>query len=337
MSFREYLGGKGVWVDGLCWSSYSQSAGNLSEIDYIDAQEPATLYIHERYGRFGNNIHQLLNSLVIARALSLKIIDCKFYIDEERTKSIFIDDMVINFGINGPPRAPYISATMFYVQGFEKFIADFSYDTVKRDAEKLYRALFAPKITEKYDANRNVVVFHFRSGDIFSTDINPLYTQPPLSYYVKALDHICETITGADLRVVYENKLNPCIDKFCNVLDERGLKYKTQSSSFKADAGLLASADCVVSSYSSFCDALALMNDNLKRWYAFRAAAAFECVDLSISSKFSSILQSIGAEIYLVDDEEGLYIPMGGWKNTPEQIRQLTDYPTSKLCIKPLQ
>lgn len=333
MKFGEYLISKGVWLDGLCWPSYSQAPGSFSDVDYELNQGVISLYVQERYGRFGNNVHQILHSLIVARKLSIKNIFCKFYIDEGETSHIFIDDMVLEFGVDKIPGPPQISATMFYLQGFEKFISVIEHDKVKQDAEKISRALKLNIDTRNHARKSKLVIFHFRSGDIFSTDINPIYTQPPLSYYTKVFGHIYETMGDIEIGIVYEDNRNPCIEKFQKFLDERQVGYQNYSSSFQDDARLLISANCIVSSYSSFCDMLALMNENLDRWYAFRSTAAFECVNLSISREFCDILSGDGTQVYRVSDDKNSYIPLGGWGISADRIDQLLNYPASNLSI----
>jgi hypothetical protein len=333
MKFREYLGNKGVGLDGLCWPSYSQSAGSFSDVEYELSDGVISLYVQEQYGRFGNNVHQILHALIVARKLSIKHIFCKFYLDKVKTKQIFIDDMAIEFGVDQAPEPPQISATMFYLQGFEKFISVIDHNKVKQDAEKLSRALKLNVPSELRSWNRKLVVFHFRSGDIFSTDINPIYAQPPLSYYTKVFDHICDTMEDFDVCVAYEDSRNPCIENFKKFLNERHVSYRTSSSSFEQDAKLIISANCIVSSYSSFCDMLALMNENLDRWYAFRSTAAFEIVDLSISREFANILLADGTEVYRISDDKNLYTPLGEWSISADKIDQLLNYPASNLSI----
>lgn len=334
MSLREYLVRKGVQVDGLCGSSFSQTAGSFSDVDYNLQSAPLSLYVHEQYGRFGNNVHQILHALIVARRLLIKNISFSFYLDESKTEWMIIDDILLIFGAQRPPIPPFISATMFQLQGFEKFIDDFNYDGVKLDAERLSRVLFKSDPVGESERNRKIVAFHFRSGDIFGTYISPIYTQPPLSYYLKSLDHIIETIKDFEIHVVYENDLNPCIEGFKAILADRGFPYQIHSSSFHEDARFVARADCIVASYSSFCDALALMSENLDRWYAFRSIAAYEGIDLSIAPDFSKILQSSGVEVYRVTDDKNSYTPLGGWTCSAEQIEQLLNYPIASLSMK---
>lgn len=332
-SFREFLKNKGVWIEGLCWSSFSQLPGNFTDIDYDPQKQLVVLYIHERYGRFGNNVLQLLHALLVARNLSINRIYCNFYIDDSRTNSIILDDMLIEFGHKQAPAAPCLNATMFYLQGFEKFIASFKLESVKHDAERLFRALFQNTDVSKV-GNKKIVAFHFRAGDIFSTNKNPIYTQPPLSYYEKVLDHISETMDNFQIYLVYEDELNPCIQKFRDTLKDRNIPYRNQSSNFNDDAVLIASAECIVASYSSFCDVLALMNSNLERWYSFRSIGAYEGIELSIARDFSRILQNDGAELFLVEDLNNDYIPLGKWTYSELQREQLLTYPIKNLALK---
>lgn len=334
MRLRDYLSVRGVHIDGLCGSSFSQARGSFSDVDYDLDTSKLVIYIQEQYGRFGNNVHQVLHALIVARGLDIKNICCSFYIDDKRTNTIIIGDILVKFGVQQVPDSPQISATMFELQGFENFIHNFDYDSVKLDAERISRILFGNNFEESRNWSAKVCAFHFRSGDIFGTFINSIYTQPPLSYYVKALDHILETFQSVDIRLVYEDELNPCIEQFKGFLRRRGLAYQAHSSSFYEDAKLLISADCIVASYSSFCDVLALMNENLSRWYAFRSIAAYEGIDLSLARDFSRILRSSGVEVYKIIDEKNSYTALGDWVCSPSQLHQLVNYPLSNLSIR---
>ena len=79
---------------------------------------------------------------------------------------------------------------------------------------------------------------------------------------------------------------------------------------------------------------LALMNENLERWYAFRWTAAFEIVDLNLSSDFTKLLKSDSTKVYVVRDQANKYTPLGSWKFTEDQIETLLYYPISNLSIE---
>lgn len=333
-NLREYLSDCGVSVEGMVWPSYSQSAGSISDGNFDLSSMPLSLYVQEQYGRFGNNIHQVLHSLIVARRLAVKTILFSFYLDEAQTETIIIDDMMLKFGSTDTPAAPYVSATMFYLQGFEKFMDILDCDCIKQDAEKISKIIFLNRLCLLKNHNEKVVVFHFRSGDIFEDNINPIYTQPPLSYYIKAFQHVNATLNNFRIYIVYENTSNPCIKSFQEFLDKNNTPYEIWSESFIEDASLLIHASCIISSYSSFCDMLALMNENLERWYAFRWAAAFEIVDLNLSRDFVKLLKSNSTGVYIVRDQTNQYTPLGGWKFTKDQIEVLLNYPISNLSIE---
>lgn len=117
-------------------------------------------------------------------------------------------------------------------------------------------------------------------------------------------------------------------------LHENNTRYEIWSRSFIEDASLLIHANCIVSSYISFCNMLALMNENLERWYAFRWTAAFEIVDLNLSSDFTKLLKSDSTKVYVVRDQANKYTPLGSWKFTEDQIETLLYYPISNLSIE---
>lgn len=137
-----------------------------------------------------------------------------------------------------------------------------------------------------------------------------------------------------ELFLVYENDFNPCISEFRKFLEARGVPYVNQSASFHDDAELVASANCIVAAFSSFCDVLALMNENLDRWYSFRSIAAYEGIERSIAREFAGILQSDNVKVFRIVDVERKYTNMVVWKNTKEQRDLMINYPISSLSIE---
>ena len=334
VKLRHYLQSKNICIDGLCGASFGQSAGNFSDVEFGFDTQPLKLYAQEQYGRFGNNIHQVVHSLIIARHLSIKELYYNFFLNNTQLTTIQIDDMILHFGVSNVPRPPQLSHTMFELQGFEAVIKEFNYDLVKSDAEKLGKHFVTKRNIDLQVRQKKIAAFYFRSGDIFSTEINPIYAQPPLSYYIMCYEDIRINMSDFELFLVYENDSNPCISKFKKFLEARGVPYVNQSASFHDDAELVASANCIVAAFSSFCDVLALMNENLDRWYSFRSIAAYEGIERSIAREFAGILRSDNVKVFRVVDVERKYTNMGEWKNTKEQHELMINYPISSLSIE---
>jgi hypothetical protein len=144
-------------------------------------------------------------------------------------------------------------------------------------------------------------VMHLRSGDIFNSP-HRLYFQPPLSYYKRYLSN--PTV------IVYENKLNPCIDKL--LLEDN---VSGQSSSFKNDFSILMRGKHVILGFSSIATALYVLSKNLTH--------------LTLPSNYYNIsypIQEFGNEINIEVVDVSDYINNEPWKNTPEQLHRMLTY-----------
>ena len=331
------MASKGIDIAKLPLPNFEQMPSSISEaaaedVDFVQVK----LYIQEQYGRFGNNIYQILHAIIIARFLKLDLIECKFIFRSPDGESHIFDNIVMKFGIDMNSSPPAIKATLFYPYGFEICFDALNYNTIKKDAERLGRLFFDPPAANPV-GNKKKIAFHFRAGDIFSDGgtVHPLYVQPPLSYYILALDHICETLTDFEAYVVFEDKRNPVIEKFIFILGERGIPYVLQSSNLENDAYAIATAHCIVSSFSTFCEALALMNENIRRWYAFRTVTAHgDEMQPFVPNRFSEILQSDAVEIFVIEDRSGHYIAPKSWNSSAEQIEKMQSYPISSLNVR---
>lgn len=337
MNFRDCLANKGVDIAKLLLPNFEQMATHVTETISEDADLcQATLYIQEQYGRFGNNIYQILHAVIIARYIGIGFIECKFYFRKRHAESYIFDNIVMYFGIDETSGPPEIRATLFYPYGFEICFNSLNYYNVKKDAERLGRLFFNQHI-DSLPSNKKTVAFHFRAGDIFSENgaVHPLYVQPPLSYYVLALDHICETTSDFEVYVVFEDNRNPVIKKFINILEGRGIPHILQSSSLEDDAYSIATAHCIVSSFSTFCEALALMSENIRRWYAFRTVTAHgDEMQPFVPNKFREIMHSDGVEIFVIEDRLGQYIAPKTWNSSVDQIDTMQSYPVSSLEVR---
>ena len=340
MKLKDHLTNKGIDIAKLLLPNFEQMATNVSETIIENANfSQVSLYIQEQYGRFGNNIYQILHAVTIARYVGLGAIECKFHFRNRSSESYVFDNIVLYFGIDEPSGPPEIRATLFYPYGFEECFKFLNYNDVKSDAEKLGR-LFFNQHADPIPSNKKTMAFHFRAGDIFAESgaVHPLYVQPPLSYYVLALDHISETIKDFEVCVIFEDERNPVIRSFINILQGRDIPYVLQSSSLENDAYSIATAHCIVSSFSTFCEALALMSENIRRWYAFRTVTAHgDEMYPFIPNKFQDIMHSDGVELFVIDDQLGQYIKPKTWNSSASQLEIMQSYPISNLGVRKIQ
>ena len=108
---------------------------------------------------------------------------------------------------------------------------------------------------------KDELYIHIRSGDIFTWNFNPFYSQPPLCFYQKILYnfHFKKVYIIAD-----ENNnpvINKLIEEFQNVI------YK--KNSLEVDIATLSNAYNIVGSISSFLQGIIKINDNLENYWEY--------------------------------------------------------------------
>jgi hypothetical protein len=116
------------------------------------------------------------------------------------------------------------------------------------------------KLNFKKDINidKDTLVIHIRTGDIFYHDWHSLYAQNPVSYFLKISENYKKVLV-----VSGKEKNNPVISSL-----KKYDKFKFQSSSFINDFNLLLNAENLATSgVSAFPIAAALMSQKLKNFY----------------------------------------------------------------------
>ena len=118
----------------------------------------------------------------------------------------------------------------------------------------------------KVNVNKNDLIIHIRSGDIFQhkgeTDYAPDYSQPPLCFYQKIL----EQFKFSDIYIIAEdNTFNPVIEE----LRKKYPKIKYNQNSLEIDLSYLIYGYNIVGSISSFLISSIKLNDNIKFFWEY--------------------------------------------------------------------
>ena len=118
----------------------------------------------------------------------------------------------------------------------------------------------------KVNVNKNDLIIHIRSGDIFQhkgeTDYAPDYSQPPLCFYQKIL----EQFKFSDIYIIAEdNTFNPVIEE----LKKKYPKIKYNQNSLEIDLSYLIYGYNIVGSISSFLISSIKLNDNIKFFWEY--------------------------------------------------------------------
>lgn len=126
-----------------------------------------------RRNGFGNNLFGILHSLSVAQDLNITDI----YVNSTEYWWINMNEKIDRFRFLEAPAPPELNVIR------DDFFRIYPGYPVRRTK---YQYLFAPHIKSKFepiDIPNDTLVMHIRSGDIYSTNIQPAYAQPPLCYY----------------------------------------------------------------------------------------------------------------------------------------------------------
>ena len=203
------------------------------------------IIFNDWYGRLGNNIYQIYNVISLAlinkHNICFKIRHCLFdlkviedYFRKYDNKQIVTD-----------------KDNFFYTEIPNNF-------NQSKLANDIMKSAFLIKNVNKLD--KNDVVIHIRSGDIFSSSPHPLYIPPPLSYYIKWLSKY----DYKKIIIISEDKLNPVVNKLLEL-------YKNavyNKNNLNDDIKLILGATNVICSIGTFPHSLIKLSNNIKNKYS---------------------------------------------------------------------
>lgn len=281
------------------------------------------------FGRFGNNFIQAANALLICKQLG--ILNAEFCLFGERQPVSFdVHGIKVSCQHAFPESASAVIQGSFYAPyGFESLFVELA----QSEVDPILRALanfLNPHDTAKSASSESVLAVHFRSGDIFSltSPVSPSYVQPPYAYYVRAIKDACESNKFSRIDLIYEDRLNPAIAMVEKYLQELNVNFISQSSTLQDDIQRMMTADCIISSVSTFSETIALMSRKIKRYYSFREHSSQSEFHPFLQSKTADILKYRGVRCKLIDDMTKTYTAKWQWVNSEGQrdfIRRFTE------------
>ncbi len=268
-------------------------------------------------GRFGNAMIGCPYAIAIALQKGLR------YIRLPDVEGLRVSEQIDIDGLTILPTTGRLPRGGSFLQGpFDNFV-DFPLQSKPNVAtyygyiQKYLRPLL--KLPPKPPATE--LVLHIRSGDIFSTYIHKHYVQPPLSFYKAVVMDLVERRQIDRVRVVFEDRLNPCIDPLEEWLATTSLSIVMQSQDFYND--LISMIDC-----NHFCfglgtlgPAVCLMSEQIQSVHHFQAR---------VQESGMSFISVKEVSEYMITSN---YIVIGEWDNSLEQRQQMIDYPGDKLRL----
>jgi hypothetical protein len=253
--------------------------------------------INEWYGRFGNNILQLIYAIIIA-------------LDQHYNKVIF-------------KKHPYFINTREIIVSAEEYMEDvkiretffpFNYENKPKLQFSRMKYIFKKYIENilifkhrELGLTSDDIVLHVRSGDIFQTDAFA-YVQPPVYFYKSILKNYSKKRI-----LVSEDCLNPCI----NWLIQNEKCQRFTNNTLIDDINILINAPNVCFGYGTFGIFMLLMNDKLKNLYL--PDYVYDKMTSSWNIEFD-----LDFKIHII--ELPRYIPIGKWFRTKENLKTMIDY-----------
>ncbi|APZ55190.1 discoidin domain-containing protein [Salipiger abyssi] len=275
-----------------------------------------------RYGRFGNNLIQIVNAIYLARHLGVRdIVAPEIGLGGALTD---VEKDGIRLISDSSPAADglYLEGDFFRLEVFgQELKAGLTnvrqYEIAQKYIVPYLGLLDTPD--EERRSRSSELVFHIRSGDIFSPNPHPGYVQPPLSYYTTILDDLRARGLIDRVCIVSEDRLNPCIGALEAHVAAQGLPLRMQSGTLAEDVGYLLGATHVVFGFGTFGYGICLLAENFASVHVFGMA------------KYGG-LSNIGA-LKVLSTPPGEYIDAGQWNGKPEQLRKMLEFPAEKLLV----
>ncbi|MHA7775268.1 hypothetical protein [Roseibium sp. M-1] len=270
------------------------------------------------YGRFGNNLLQIANALLLAKLLDLRFVQLPKLSWIPIEQPVEYDDLtLLPYDWDLSKIGPSLKSDFFSGPRFDVLSCGHSMRS------SVLRQYIKPLLTfpTKFGEFDDQLVIHIRSGDIFSASPHPGYVQPPLAFYRRLIQAELEHRASLKLYVVFEDRRNPCVSGLERYALEIGVPLTMQSGSFHDDIGTLLSATKLAFGHGTMGLGVCLLSCDI------------DSVDVFGDSGFAyrnlSQIKRVTVWNALPDD----YIAVGSWKNTDEQRNQMMNYPDEAIFV----
>ena len=258
--------------------------------------------ISEWYGRFGNNVQQLIHAYLLSDKF-----DCEFFYP----KHLYFkakDWVTYASHVKKWCGIPYfhVDDTLFFRTEFEE-----KYFNVNiHDERRICRDKIAKEIISipNYDIPEDVIVIHVRGGDVFMENPHSGYLQPPLAYYIAIIEK--EAITDlSKVWIITESgqPRNPVVD----ILEKMGCKIFTESLAWSVV--ILSNAKRGVLCKSSFSKFSFFLSNKIKKLYA---------PDYVLET--DNIQELTDINLFKVNLPN--YIEQGTWEASQKQLSTMINY-----------
>lgn len=283
------------------------------------------------FGRFGNNVTQLLNAIHFARCHGIGRIHLGDVNPAGLKQEVRIGGIAFRLDEADGSDGADLQARMYFRGQFPRSYAGLDANALAEIAGAYLRPLFEHRFIAGPAPGEPAIHVHLRAGDVFGRKSVPaLYGQPPLAFYSLAIAHARREFGVRRVVLVHEDEANPCIPALRDWLGRAGLPFSVQSGTLEQDVGALMSAEHLVVSKGTFAFPIFLLSSRLRTVYGFRDDAVLGMEKVP----YGDLLRHRGIRGLRVADAAGRYIPPDGWRNSPEQRQLMLDYAEADLRLE---
>lgn len=285
------------------------------------------------YGRFGNNVVQLVHALALAERQGIpRILMPPHPLLDPRAGGAGVPALVSDAPDDG---GSVLQSELFWPQLFPATLAGLSALQRRQLVQERVRPLL-PQSVQAAAGDPAELVIHLRGGDLFSSrrPAHPSYAQPPLAFYRRCLEEAWRRWPLSRVRLVSQDRRNPCVDALLDVLARQGVSCRLQSGDFVDDLAALLGARVLVASLSSLMGVAVLLSHRLEGLFTFAEAAGGPLEGYGCLGPLSGAAAGAWGVTHLdLRDRAGGYFRPGEWRNAPEQRALMLDYPDASLEI----
>lgn len=248
------------------------------------------------FGRSGNNIHQLVGARILAKLKKTHVLYPHHPLLKECNLRKYDNKSISDCGD-------------FFYRSRHDGLRNLTEQEVRNECLKIKNIL-----NLQISSVINPTVIHIRNGDIFDKNPHANYIQPPLQYYLRAIEN--ENVDFKDVLVLSQNTthINPVV----KLLQQLGCNIV--STSEKKSIFILTQAQTVISSLSSFSKYFYYMSEIAKTLYI----PDFSYIEgpALYASKYGSGMKDIKMNIANIPN----YIKEGEWTASQQQLELMIRY-----------
>jgi hypothetical protein len=305
------------------------SGSNGGADPYKMAEKPIVGLKVNLMGRLGNLVVQYTTAVIFARRTGLKYIQM-FDHELSAIDTPFSVGDITFLPSRGPlPEGYWLSGFFFDPVQLAPLLAE-DYQTDEAERCRITQEIIRPHLLGSLapywcDHDPREVAVHLRAGDVFDKEgyLHIWARQPPLSFYKLVIERLRAAGKIDRVRLVFEDRGNPCIDALGQYLIEQKIPFCEQSGALADDLAALVDAHHLVFGYGTFGYAVCRLSAHVETVHYYEPEqlgcyGAMPCID----------------RVFAVRDCVGSYIKRGEWRNTPEQRQVMLTYAKEALEIE---